>query len=175
MALQSNGVSHWLGASLESALSLTLRYPHPRCFLDCFVLWIVTQQSVCIPESWGFQWWPIAQFNSLWPSDAIWRQRSGSTLAQVMACCLTHQAITWTNVDLSWVRVYDNHLTAISPEISQASIDDISFKIAYLKFHSNLPGANELRTCFSFDLSLIAACMTCLLMLCNEIIKFVWV
>ena len=27
--------------------------------------------------------------NSLSPSDAIWRQRSGSTLAQVMACCLT--------------------------------------------------------------------------------------
>ena len=26
---------------------------------------------------------------SLWPSDAIWQQRSGSTLAQVMACCLT--------------------------------------------------------------------------------------
>ena len=28
-------------------------------------------------------------FNSLWPSDAMWRHRSGSTLAQVMACCLT--------------------------------------------------------------------------------------
>ena len=27
-------------------------------------------------------------FSSLWPSDAIWWQ-SGSTLAQVMACCLT--------------------------------------------------------------------------------------
>ena len=27
-------------------------------------------------------------FNSLWPSDTIWQQRSGSTLAQVMACCL---------------------------------------------------------------------------------------
>ena len=26
---------------------------------------------------------------SLWPSDAIWRQGSWSTLAQVMACCLT--------------------------------------------------------------------------------------
>ena len=25
-------------------------------------------------------------FNSLWPSDAIWRPRSGSTLVQVMAC-----------------------------------------------------------------------------------------
>ena len=27
--------------------------------------------------------------NSLWPRDAIWRQRSMSTLAHVMACCLT--------------------------------------------------------------------------------------
>ena len=27
--------------------------------------------------------------NSLWPSDAIWQHKSGSTLAQVMACCLT--------------------------------------------------------------------------------------
>ena len=27
-------------------------------------------------------------FNSLWPSDARWRHRSGSTLALVMACCL---------------------------------------------------------------------------------------
>ena len=28
------------------------------------------------------------RFNSLRPSDTIWRHRSGSTLAQVMACCL---------------------------------------------------------------------------------------
>ena len=28
-------------------------------------------------------------FNSLWPNDTIWQQRSGSTVAQVMACCLT--------------------------------------------------------------------------------------
>ena len=31
----------------------------------------------------------VQRVNSLWPSDAIWRQGSGSTLAQVMACCLT--------------------------------------------------------------------------------------
>ena len=31
----------------------------------------------------------INWFNSLWSSDAIWRQRSRSTLAQVMTCCLT--------------------------------------------------------------------------------------
>ena len=29
------------------------------------------------------------KFNSLWPSDTIWRQRSGSILDKVMACCLT--------------------------------------------------------------------------------------
>ena len=29
------------------------------------------------------------KINSLWPSDAIWRHRSWSTLAQVMACCLS--------------------------------------------------------------------------------------
>ena len=28
-------------------------------------------------------------FNSLRPGDAIWQHRTGSTLAQVMACCLT--------------------------------------------------------------------------------------
>ena len=29
------------------------------------------------------------EINSLWPSDAVWRHGSGSTLAQVIACCLT--------------------------------------------------------------------------------------
>ena len=31
----------------------------------------------------------FCEFNSLWPSDAIWHHRSKSTLVQVMACCLT--------------------------------------------------------------------------------------
>ena len=33
--------------------------------------------------------WFVLGFNSLRPSDAIWRQWSWTTLAQVMACCLT--------------------------------------------------------------------------------------
>ena len=32
---------------------------------------------------------PSTLFNSLWPSDTMWRHRSGSTLVQVMACCPT--------------------------------------------------------------------------------------
>ena len=57
-----------------------------------------------------------------------------------------HQAITWTNVDLSSVRFSDNHLRAISQEIPQSSITEISLKITYLDFNSNLPGVNELCT-----------------------------
>ena len=33
--------------------------------------------------------WMAQVVNSLWPSDIIWWQGSRSTLAQVMACCLT--------------------------------------------------------------------------------------
>ena len=33
----------------------------------------------------------------LWSSDSIWRHKSGSRLAQIMACCWWHQTITWTD------------------------------------------------------------------------------
>ena len=55
-----------------------------------------------------------------------------------------HQAITWINVDLSSVRFSGIHLRSILQEITQSSVTEISLKITYLKFCSNLPGANEL-------------------------------
>ena len=55
-----------------------------------------------------------------------------------------HQAITWTNVDISPVRCSGMHLRAISQEILQPWITKISLRITYLKFNSNLPGASEL-------------------------------
>ena len=88
-----------------------------------------------------------ACFNSFWPSDATWRPGSGSTLGQVMACCLTaliHYLKSWTNIDFSSVRFNDVHLTAISQDIPQPSITEFSLKITYGNFHSNLPGDNEL-------------------------------
>ena len=39
----------------------------------------------------------------------------------------------------------DIHMRAISQEMPQPSITKISLKITYLKFHSNFPGANELK------------------------------
>ena len=56
-----------------------------------------------------------------------------------------HQAITWTNVDLSSVRSCGIHVRAISQEIPQPSITKISLKITSLEFISNLLGANELK------------------------------
>ena len=42
-------------------------------------------------QSWYYSnsWFSANVVNSLRPSDAIWRQWSWTTLAQVMACCLT--------------------------------------------------------------------------------------
>ena len=67
--------------------------------------------------------------NSLWPSDAIWRHRSGSTLAW------RHQAITWTNVGLSSVRSSYIHLMAISQEMHQPSITTINSSEISFKSH----------------------------------------
>ena len=60
--------------------------------------------------------------NSFWPSDAIWRRSSESTLSQIMACYLASPSITWANIDLSLVRFYGIHLRSISQESSQATI-----------------------------------------------------
>ena len=40
----------------------------------------------------------------------------------------------------------DVHLRAILLEISQPSVTKISYKIVFLRFYLNLPGANELRS-----------------------------
>ena len=48
------------------------------------ITWADVDQDLSPKGVTGTQW-----VNSLWSSDAISQQRSGSTLAQVMACCLT--------------------------------------------------------------------------------------
>ena len=55
-----------------------------------------------------------------------------------------HHAITWTNVDLPPVRSIGIDLSTILQEILQPSIIKISWKITFLKFLWNLPGADEL-------------------------------
>ena len=74
--------------------------------------------------------------NSLWPSDTTWRQSSGSTLAQVMVCCLTAPShyLNQCWLVISEVQWYSY---SISHGMPQPPIIKLRLKIAYLKFHSN--------------------------------------
>ena len=72
--------------------------------------------------------------NSLWPSDAIWRHSSGSTLA--WHGTTWHQAISWTNVDSSSVKSCGINLRAVLSEKSRYES----------KLLPHLPWTNEL-TC----------------------------
>ena len=77
-------------------------------------------------ELWG-QW-----VNSLWPSDAIWRQRSGTTLAQVMDCCLTAASHYLNQCWLIIKKVlWRIHFRVLSQEIRRPSVTRISLKIIH--------------------------------------------
>ena len=78
-------------------------------------------------------------FNSLWPSDAIWRHKSGSTLAQEMACCLTAPSHYLNHCWLiSSVGPYDMHLI-ISHEILKNSFKNMNKKVTFLEILPHLP------------------------------------
>ena len=64
-------------------------------------------------------------------------------------------SITWTNVALSSVRSIDIHLMVILQKIPQPPIIKINLKITFLKFLSNISGANEFTftTKLSYDIS----------------------
>ena len=59
--------------------------------------------------------WYKFSINS-WPSDAIWRHRSGITLAQVMACCLMapnhYLNQCWLLISEVFWHLFENHFTA---------------------------------------------------------------
>ena len=49
---------------------------------------LLLNKNGCISIQISLIFIPTGQISSLWPCDTIWRYRSESTLAQVMACCL---------------------------------------------------------------------------------------
>ena len=115
-------------------------------------------------------WWRIQKYHtsiakilkvyplhiiSLWPSDAIWWQWTGSTLTQVMACCLTAPSHSWTNVDFSSVRFCGIHLRVLSWVDLKIPISKTRLKFELLKSYSNSVGTNALTHSYVnvFDLS----------------------
>ena len=86
----------------------------------------------------------LSFINSLWPSDAIWRQGSRLTLVQVMACCLTAPSHYLNQCWLIITKVQWCSSEAVSLKKSQPSVTKISMKIIFVRFYWNLLGANEL-------------------------------
>ena len=80
--------------------------------------------------------------NPLWPSDAIWHCISGSTLAQVMACCLMAPSHYLNQCWLSIKMVL--WYSPILQEVLKISIHQISLKDTFAKLLPHLPGANAL-------------------------------
>ena len=79
---------------------------------------------------------------SLWPSDTIWWHKSGSTLTHVMACCLvaSNHYLNQCWLIISKVQWHPSEINVTR----DTSVTEISLKITYLNFCSNLPGTNEL-------------------------------
>ena len=82
--------------------------------------------------------------------DAIWRFSSGSTLVLLRVCCLMAPSHylnqCWLFIsELHWHSRQDNFTTDTQP--SSTSSTKVSSKMTFLKFHSNLPGANSLSRC----------------------------
>ena len=101
-------------------------------FIKCFILQQWYQMNI------------ITRFNSLRPGDAIWRHRSGLTLTQVMACCLTAPS---HYLDQFWFLsngFCDIHLRTISKEMLMTLIRHMCSEIALLKLLPNKPEANQL-------------------------------
>ena len=75
-----------------------------------------------------------AAVNTLWPSDVIWRHRSGSTWVQIMACCLTAPS---HNLNQCWLLINEamSHSFASSFTVSAPAtilyneFDNFTFKI----------------------------------------------
>ena len=71
--------------------------------------------------------------NSLWPRVDMLRHKFQSTLAEVMACCLTAPSHYLTKCCLSTMRSGGFHLRLISQEMLKKSILDRSLKITYYR------------------------------------------
>ena len=93
--------------------------------------------------------------NSLWAGDAICQHRSGSTLTQAMACSLSEQSFTRTNVDFSIIRS-----CGFSQPMPQILLCIMSFKIILLNSIPHLKGANKVNSRHKTE-ELLAAVLLC--------------
>ena len=88
--------------------------------------------------------YPVTVLNLLCPSDAIWRHRSRSALAQVMVSCLKAQSHYLKQCWLIIKGFAWHSLDTIFTGSAQDIISKISFKNISAKSLPYFPGSNEL-------------------------------
>ena len=91
-------------------------------------------------------WWQDARLlNSLWPSDAIWWHRTGSTLAQVMACCLAapchYLTQCWLLISVVFFRGQFHRKCSMFLSLI------MSFRITNLILHPHFPEPRNVHVC----------------------------
>ena len=118
--------------------------------VECIIILVAQRQD-------HFEDVPHFHLNSLWPSDTICRQRSGSTLAQAMACCLTAPS---HSLNQCWLII--SEIFWHSQWVHKLLFCIMSLKIILLKYLKHLPGANELMaTCTPIQGYLSVMTMIC--------------
>ena len=121
---------------------MSVFYAHDLIFLsdlsgDLYMSSLIINQAV---HKVGYIY--ILLTHLLWLSDVMWLQK-WSILDWVMACCLAAPSHTWTNVDLSSVRLIGIYLTAIYHKLLWMLLTPMGLKMTYLKILWHLPEANE--------------------------------
>ena len=79
--------------------------------------------SISFKMWWKNHQWNVSFGNSMWSVDTTWWQRFGSTMPQVIACCLIIRKVQWHSYEGNYI--WD----------TLTSIHEVSFKIIYVKFH----------------------------------------
>ena len=125
----------------EPAIHLTLALILV-CWEACW--YTCTRTGRCYLHFWHDSW----LINSLWPSDAIWRYRSVSTLVQAMACCLTASSHylnqRWLIIGEVLWHSPEGNFTWSAQDIYPQDIY-VSLKITNLRLHPHPQGTDELR------------------------------
>ena len=70
--------------------------------------------------------------NSVWPSDAIWQHKPGSTLAEVMAYCMTApKPLSDPKLTFDFVRFCGIYMGAMTQRVPNILVCIMSFKVTY--------------------------------------------
>ena len=107
---------------------------------------------------------------TLWSSDAMWRRRSGSTLARIMVCCLTalsHYLNQWwlLTSEVLWHSPERSFTANTQATVLCNKFENYTFKIPFLFLR-----ANELKTPKNLILTLY--CQTFLSYFCCQFVAW---